>query len=120
MVDYSDMNRNYKNGCRRFVEYWKKINENFTHLTISAKIQDDTYVLEYKYKDGVSDVDYMVLTRYSGDHGVGDAMYFPLISPDYNIDSVLATTAFDNECEDLFLLFKLLNNKKNYIICDTL
>ena len=103
-MNYTDFDRYRKNGCIRFLSYWRKISEDKSCIRIIDNSNTDKmYSLEYGKTE---DKEYVFLI----DEGI--TLYFPLLTiPD---DKII----FDDEIvnSNLSNLFKLLNNKKNFTI----
>lgn len=104
---YTDFNRNCKNGAMRFINFWRKISEKKISIKIIDKSDtNNLYTLEYQETEGKQ---YISLI----DKGI--TLYFPLLTiPEGKEDKIV----FDDEIVESNLtdLFKLLNNKKNFII----
>ena len=100
-MNYTDFDRYHKNGCARFIDFWKEISNNKNSIKILDNKINIIYTLGYGNSE---DKEYMYLV----DKGI--TLYFPLLT--ISEDKVI----FDDEIVDSNLndLFKLLNNKKNF------
>ena len=105
---YTEFDRNHKNGCKRFLEFWRKVSEDKKCIKIiNLSDETDLYTLEYGY-DELEEDPFYVEYIYLVDNGV--TLYFPLLTisdEKVNFDDEILKT-------NLLKLFKLLNNKKNF------
>lgn len=102
-----DFDRNHRNGCKRFLDFWRKVSEKKINITIISNLNSTKlYSLEYNDKDGEQFISLV-------DGGI--TFFFPLLDiPEEGNDTI----NFDDEIveSNLNALFKLLNNKKNFNI----
>jgi hypothetical protein len=99
-----DFDRTHKNGCLRFIEFWKKVSNEKGCIKIIENADDlKIYALEYHNDE---DKEYIVLV----DGGV--SFFFP-IYPDTD-GEININFSEDIVESNLASLFKLLNNKKNF------
>lgn len=101
----NDFDRNHKNGCSRFLDFWKFVTTNKNSIHIVSNIDDcRLYTLAYETSD---EKEYISLV----DGGV--TFFFPLLDIP---EEGYSTIEFDDEIvkNNLLDLFKILNNKKNF------
>ena len=102
-----DFDRNHKNGCKRFLDFWRKISDNKNSIgIIEYSNETNIYTLQY---NKTYDKEYVALIYW------GVTYFFPLLNThEYKDENI----NFDDEITDrnLFDLFKLLNNKKNFYV----
>ena len=104
-MNYTDFDRNHKNGFKRFMKYWRKVSEEKSVVMIFNNcIDDNIYTIQYCNDD---DNEYISLI----DRGV--TFYFPMLTLKEDKESIIN---FDPEIvsSNLSDLIKLLNNKKNF------
>ena len=99
-----DFDRTHKNGCLRFIEFWKKVSEDKNYIRIIENSDDPKmYTLEYCTED---DKEYVMLVD-------GGASFFFPVYPETN-KKITVNFSEDIVNSNLELLFKILNNKKNF------
>ena len=102
-----NFDRNHRNGCKRFLDFWRKVSNNKISVgIIDYSNETNIYTLQYNQSD---DKEYVSLIC------GGVTYFFPLLNtPEYKDENI----NFDDEITDSNLsdLFKLLNNKKNFYV----
>ena len=102
-MNYTELDKYHKNGCKRFLEFWRKVTEDKESIKI-IDLSDETDLYTLEYKKSEEDGEYIYLV----DNGI--TLYFPLLTisdEKINFDEEILET-------NLLKLFKLLNNKKNF------